>query len=486
MQIIHQAPLAALGLGAAFTVVWGVADPAMALAEIKTYIGVGQCAMGDLVTPQQAKTYARELAMINAREQAGVYLASYTRSSQANLTANEITAIAGVITEVKGEVKYEQMPGEVHGLPVVVYTATLEANVDTDGIAAWLRQSDEMKADMARQSAAEKQEVQGSLQKIENLSQAYTRADSQQEKESIRNQFNEEDRHLSAIMKTRDAWLLYLKKEYERALAGFREAIDLDPQYALPWTAMGVVYNSMGDRNKAMECHRKAIDLDPKLDNAYNNIGRIYNAMGDYKRGLEYYQKAIALAPDDAIYQSNIAYTYNKLGNYDKGIEHGQKAIQLDPDFTVAYNNLGSIYDNMGDQDKAIMCYEKAISLDINDAEVYCNMGVAFYKKGDKEKALFYLRQAIAIDYDLAMAHQSLGTVYNDMKEYDRAVMHLKRAIEINPGYKTAYVELILAYSKLGKKQEALQAIDKYLELDPGSEDAKKIRAAIQNKLQHK
>ena len=32
MQIIHQAPLAALGLGAAFTVVWGVADPAMALA----------------------------------------------------------------------------------------------------------------------------------------------------------------------------------------------------------------------------------------------------------------------------------------------------------------------------------------------------------------------------------------------------------------------------------------------------------------------
>ena len=44
-------------------------------------------------------------------------------------------------------------------------------------------------ADMARQSAAEKQEVQGSLQKIENLSQAYTRADSQQEKESIRNQF---------------------------------------------------------------------------------------------------------------------------------------------------------------------------------------------------------------------------------------------------------------------------------------------------------
>ena len=48
MQIIHQAPLAALGLGAAFTVVWGVADPVAALAEVRVieadgyYIGRGE------------------------------------------------------------------------------------------------------------------------------------------------------------------------------------------------------------------------------------------------------------------------------------------------------------------------------------------------------------------------------------------------------------------------------------------------------------
>ena len=113
-------------------------------------------------------------------------------------------------------------------------------------------------------------------------------------------------------------------------------------------------------------------------------------------------------------------------------------------------------------------------------------MQMAFYKKGDKDKALSYLRQAVAIDYDLDIAQQSLGQVYNDMKEYDRAVMHFKHAIEINPGYQSAYVGLTLAYWHLEKYQEALQAIDKYLELDPGSEDAKKIRAAIQEKLHQK
>ena len=35
MQIVHQASLSALGLGVAFTVVWGVADPMSALAEVR-------------------------------------------------------------------------------------------------------------------------------------------------------------------------------------------------------------------------------------------------------------------------------------------------------------------------------------------------------------------------------------------------------------------------------------------------------------------
>lgn len=34
MQIIHQTPMAALGLGAAFTVLYGVADPVAAYAEV--------------------------------------------------------------------------------------------------------------------------------------------------------------------------------------------------------------------------------------------------------------------------------------------------------------------------------------------------------------------------------------------------------------------------------------------------------------------
>ena len=47
MQIIYQMPMAALGLGAAFTVLYGVADPMAAFAEVQTVEADGYYVVGD-------------------------------------------------------------------------------------------------------------------------------------------------------------------------------------------------------------------------------------------------------------------------------------------------------------------------------------------------------------------------------------------------------------------------------------------------------
>ena len=49
MQSRYQIPLVALGTGAAFTVIFGVANPMEAYAEVRTYTGT--CAIGDIGTP---------------------------------------------------------------------------------------------------------------------------------------------------------------------------------------------------------------------------------------------------------------------------------------------------------------------------------------------------------------------------------------------------------------------------------------------------
>ena len=265
MQIIHQAPLSALGLGAAFTVIWGVADPMAAFAEVRMYTGVGKCAMGDLVSPAQAKNYARELAMQNAREQAGVYLTNYTRTTNTKLSAKEITAISNNITEVVGEVSYTQTPGEVNGVPVVVYMATLQANVDTEGIKKYLAQGEKERVAIVQQSNESERNIKASLTQIEKLNEEYGKASSEQEKEKIRQEFSEADRRLLAEQKNREGMALYYKKDYTGAVKLYRQAIDLDQKYASPWNNIGDAYDNLGNYDKSIECLRKAIDLDPKL-----------------------------------------------------------------------------------------------------------------------------------------------------------------------------------------------------------------------------
>ena len=373
MKIIQQIPFAALGMGAAFTILWGVADPIAAYAEVRMYTGVGKCAMGDLVSPAQAKNYARELAMQNAKEQAGVYLTNYTRTTNTKLSAKEITAISNNITEVVGEVSYTQTPGEVNGVPVVVYTATLQANVDTEGIKKYLAQGEKERVAIVQQSNESERNIKASLTQIEKLNEEYGKADSEQEKEKIRHEFSEADRRLLAEQKNREGMALYYKKEYTGAIRLYRQAIDLNPKFAAPWNNLGSAYNTQGNYDKGIECLRKAIDIDPKLYASWSNMGDAYNRLGNYEKAIECCRKAIKLDPDNAFPWNNLGYAYNSLKKYEKAIECCKKAIELDPGLARAWENLSVSYYCLGRYNEALEAIDQSLKLDPDNETVRSN-----------------------------------------------------------------------------------------------------------------
>ena len=409
MKTIHQIPFAALGMGAAFTVLWGVADPVAAFAEVRTYTGVGKCAMGDLVSPEQAKNYAREMALQNAREQAGVYLTSYTRTTNTKLSAKEITAISNNITEVVGDVKYTQTPTEADGVPVVVYTATLQANVNTDGIKQYLERGEEERIIIASQIEQSQKDIAGSLEKIERLNEAYNKAQSEEEKEKIRSEFAEADRHLLAEQKNSEGFELLYKKDYQGAIMCLQKAIELDPKFAYPWNNMGYAYYGLGNYNKAIECYHKAIELDPDYSHPWNNIGDIYQRLGDWQKAMECYRKAIALDPDYSHPWNNMGDIYQRLGDWQKAMECYRKAIALDPDYSHPWNNIGDIYRKLGDGQKAIECYQKAIALDPNYSHPWNNMGYVYNSLGNYDKAIECFRKALELYPDYEAAKKGLA-----------------------------------------------------------------------------
>ena len=132
----------------------------VALAAIKAYTGIGKGTQSELVNQQQAMSYASERAEQNAKDQAGVYLASYTRTNGRKLAKDEITAITGEILDIVGEVQYKPEPSKVEGIDVIVYTATLTANIDTDGIEKWFSQDANQQKESIKETLQTNKEIE--------------------------------------------------------------------------------------------------------------------------------------------------------------------------------------------------------------------------------------------------------------------------------------------------------------------------------------
>jgi len=93
----------------------------------------------------------------------------------------------------------------------------------------------------------------------------------------------------------------------------------------------GVVYNEAGEYQKAIATFDRAVELDPGLALSYSNRGWAYVELGQYEKVIADCSKAIALDPDLALPYSNRGLAYMELGQYEKAITDFDKAIELDP-----------------------------------------------------------------------------------------------------------------------------------------------------------
>ncbi|MBO6291163.1 MAG: tetratricopeptide repeat protein [Selenomonas sp.] len=435
MQIIHQAPLSALGLGAAFTVIWGVADPMAAFAEVRVIEADGYYIMGD--GPEENAAVAKERARADARraasEQAGLYVAGMTEVKKGKLTRDEIRTISAAVLEVKED----NVTPEVLGGTVIQYHCRMKAVVDTGSITDQLRQdreefaksvrrNEELEADLARVNA-----------ELAELKERYKTA-SEAQKQEINREVKRNEDEFTAAQWNEKGMERYNRKDYQGAIEYFRKAIELDHKYASPWNNMGSAYGYLGNYNKEIECYRKAIELDPKFAYPWNNMGYAYGALGDYHKEIEYCQKAIELDQKFSSPWNNMGEAYDSLGNYNKAIECCRKAIELDSKFSNPWIIMGLAYAHSDNHNKAIECYRKAIELDPKNEVPWNHMGKAYDHLGNYNKPIECFQKAIELDPKYAGPWINMAFANLSLRNRDKAIECFRRALEIDPKNKKA------------------------------------------------
>ncbi|NCS09281.1 MAG: tetratricopeptide repeat protein [Microcystis aeruginosa G13-07] len=221
--------------------------------------------------------------------------------------------------------------------------------------------------------------------------------------------------------------------QYDKALAAYTKAIEINPQYADAYYNRGNVYDDLKEYDKAIKDHNKALEINPQYADAYNNRGIVYRNLKEYDKAMADYNKAIEVNPQDADAYNNRGNLYYDLKEYDKAIKDYNKALEINPQVAEAYNNRGIVYRNLKEYDKAMADYNKAIEINPQYADVYNNRGLVYYNLKEYDKAMADYNKAIEINPQYANAYNNRGNVYYNLKEYDKAIKDYNKALEIDP-----------------------------------------------------
>jgi eukaryotic-like serine/threonine-protein kinase len=138
----------------------------------------------------------------------------------------------------------------------------------------------------------------------------------------------------------------------EAAEPFFKDAIEIDPKFAMAYAFLGLYYGSSGESALGTENISKAWQLrDRTSDNEKFFISAYYDgrATGNQEKAQQTCETWAQVYPRDPIPHAMLAgFIYPAFGKYEVAAQAGEKAIQLGPDHAFGYVNLGHAYLHLG------------------------------------------------------------------------------------------------------------------------------------------
>jgi eukaryotic-like serine/threonine-protein kinase len=279
------------------------------------------------------------------------------------------------------------------------------------------------------------------------------------------------------------AYGLGLKARNEKgtaaALPYHQRAIELDPNFATGYRAVGADYFSLGELGRASEYYAKAFQLREHASGREKlGITADYylNVTGELDKAVETHQEAIESYPRSAGAYATLGIVYSEQGQYEKGAEVTKQALQLAPDQVIVYGNLANFALALQRFDEARQIIHEAQARKANNDIIRCALYALAFLGADSaamtEQQRWFAAQPDYENVGLALASDTeayAGHLGKARELTKRAVASAIRADNKETGavYQANSAVLEAAY---GNPAEAQQSAAEALKLAPSSQ----------------
>jgi eukaryotic-like serine/threonine-protein kinase len=149
---------------------------------------------------------------------------------------------------------------------------------------------------------------------------------------------------------------VFFEKGNTAALPYLERAVELDPNFAIAYRALGAMYHNLNQPVRMAENVRKAYELRERV----SERERFYIESTYYWMGTGELEKAIAVDelwrqsyPRDYALYVHLGVIYTSLGNLEKALEETRESVRLEPNSGINYTNLCLGYINLNRLDEA-------------------------------------------------------------------------------------------------------------------------------------
>ncbi len=177
-----------------------------------------------------------------------------------------------------------------------------------------------------------------------------------------------------------------LAKGDAAALPFYKRAVELDPNFALSYRCMAVVYGDLNEVGRAAENARRAFELRDKVTEQERlSIEAIYYqyGTGELHKAVDVYEQWQRTYPRDYLPYGNSSFTFSLLGNWQRAMDEARGAVRMEPNNEGNYVNLGSAYTCLNRLDEAEAVYKEAADHKLESEYLLGNRYQLAFLKGD-------------------------------------------------------------------------------------------------------